>query len=38
MEYDLKNGTYPNGVPVEYHDEMEGLKEEIERIEDDLAQ
>ncbi|HEX9502723.1 MAG TPA: hypothetical protein VF974_00155 [Patescibacteria group bacterium] len=33
MNYDLENGRYPQGVPPEYHTEMEETKREIERLE-----
>ena len=36
MEFDLKNGTYPNGVPVEYHDQIDALKEKTMRLEDSI--
>lgn len=37
MELDLENGRYKGGIPQEYYDEINHLKEElIPRLEDEL--
>jgi hypothetical protein len=38
MKFDLENGRYPQGVPSEYHTEMEETQREIEQLEDSIEQ